>query len=88
MRLSELAEALGCPYEGDGEAVISRVGALSDSGDDCLGYVRSDGHLRQLRSSKLGIEIDQHTRHHQAPRSQPALVIEDPRQRQRHQCVK
>jgi UDP-3-O-[3-hydroxymyristoyl] glucosamine N-acyltransferase len=57
MRLSELAEALGCPYEGDGEAVISRVGALSDSGDDCLGYVRSDGHLRQLRSSKLGAVI-------------------------------
>ncbi len=57
MRLSELAEALGCPYEGDGEAVISRVGALSDSGDDCLGYVRSERHLRELESSKLGAVI-------------------------------
>ena len=57
MRLSELAEALGCSYEGDGDSQISRVGALSDGGSDCLGFVRSGPHLRQLAGSKLGAVI-------------------------------
>jgi len=57
MRLSELAEALGCAYEGDGDCEISRVAALADGDADCIGFVSSGRHLRQLEGSKLAAVI-------------------------------
>ncbi len=57
MRVSDLANALGCPYEGEGDREISDVGALSDAGPDCLGFVRSEKLAGDLRGSRVGVVI-------------------------------
>jgi UDP-3-O-[3-hydroxymyristoyl] glucosamine N-acyltransferase len=53
----ELATALGCPFDGDGDREISRVASFEDGGEDCLGFVRSERMLPALASSKLGCVV-------------------------------
>ena len=57
MRVSELAVALGCPFEGDGDHEIQGVGDLDDGGAACLGFVRSESLLPRLASSRLGAVV-------------------------------
>jgi UDP-3-O-[3-hydroxymyristoyl] glucosamine N-acyltransferase len=57
MRVSDLAEFLGCPYEGDGDYEVVAVADLSDGGPESLGFLRSRTHLPQLATSKLGAVI-------------------------------
>jgi UDP-3-O-[3-hydroxymyristoyl] glucosamine N-acyltransferase len=57
MRISELAEALGRPFEGDGEFRVCGVGPLSTAGDRNLGFLRSERMLSQLAGSRVGALI-------------------------------
>ena len=59
MRVSDLARALGCPYEGEGDQEIRDVGSLSDAGADCLGFVRSERLVADLLESRVGAVIAQ-----------------------------
>jgi UDP-3-O-[3-hydroxymyristoyl] glucosamine N-acyltransferase len=54
MRISELAEALGLPFEGDGEFLACGVGPLSIAGPRNLGFLRSERMLGELSASEVG----------------------------------
>ena len=54
MRISELSEELGRPFEGDGEFLVCGVGPLSAAGPGDLGFMRSERMLDQLAASKVG----------------------------------
>ena len=57
MRICDLAESLGCPFEGDGEYRVRQVASLEDGSPEALGFVRSEKHLPELSNSKVGAVI-------------------------------
>ena len=57
MRVSDLADQLGCPFEGDGDHRLSRVAALTDGSSEALGFVRSEKLLVELEASSIGAVI-------------------------------
>ena len=57
MRVSDLADQLGCPFEGDGDHRLSRVAALTDGSSEALGFVRSEKLLAELEASSIGAVI-------------------------------
>jgi UDP-3-O-[3-hydroxymyristoyl] glucosamine N-acyltransferase len=57
MRVRDLAESLGCPFEGDGDVRVRGVGSLADGGPEALGFVRSEKLAGALQASKLGAVI-------------------------------
>ena len=57
MRICDLAESLGCPFEGDGEYRVREVASLEGGSPEALGFVRSEKHLPELSNSKVGAVI-------------------------------
>lgn len=57
MRVSDLADQLGCPFEGDGDQSVSRVASLADGGPEALGFVRSEKLQSDLQASAIGAVI-------------------------------
>jgi UDP-3-O-[3-hydroxymyristoyl] glucosamine N-acyltransferase len=57
MRIMDLADRLGCSFEGDGDHTVSRVAALTDGSSEALGFVRSEKHRVDLEASAIGAVI-------------------------------
>jgi UDP-3-O-[3-hydroxymyristoyl] glucosamine N-acyltransferase len=57
MRVRDLAESLGCPFEGDGEHAVGGVASLKEGAPDTLGFLRSEKYLGELGDSKVGAVI-------------------------------
>jgi len=57
MRVADLADQLGCPFEGDGDRDVCRVAALADAGPEALGFVRSEKLQSELQASAAGAVI-------------------------------
>ena len=52
-----LAEQLGCPFEGDGDTLVSGVAPLADAGLADLSFLRSEKWAGELKDSQVGALI-------------------------------
>ena len=57
MRLRELAERLGVPFEGEGDAEISGCAPIEEAGERDLTFVANPRYARALRESRAGAVI-------------------------------
>jgi len=57
MRVRDLAERLGCSFEGDGGQRVTGVASLAKGGPGDLGFLRSEKLLRELAGSRIGVVI-------------------------------
>ena len=74
MKLSELAERLGCELRGDGDAEVGGVAGIEEAGPGDLTFLANPRYAARLASSRAGAVIL--APGHPAP--VPSLVTEDP----------
>lgn len=75
LTVRELAERLGCRYEGDGDTMVRGVAGLEDAGPGDLVFLRQAKYRKQLEATKASAAI---VSPEESFRGLPVLIAENP----------